>query len=177
MQQLLMIYPPARGMPAWATPPDYALRSYREGQDDEAMTELMHSAGFADWGHEHLREVRRSALPRGGIFAIHLPSGSVAASAVASHRPTAEYPFGAEMGWLACAPDHRGRGLGYVVTAAATRRMLESHYKDIYLLTDDFRLAAIKTYLNMGWLPVMHDHDMPERWRKLRMAIGLPEEV
>ena len=47
----------------------------------------------------------------------------------------------------------------------ALNRLLDCGYADIYLTTDDFRLPALKTYLQLGFLPDMFNEEMPERWK------------
>jgi mycothiol synthase len=42
------------------------------------------------------------------------------------------------------------------------------------LNTDDFRIPAIKTYLNLGFLPVLADHDYYDRWKSLSNTLGRP---
>ena len=69
-------------------------------------------------------------------------------------------------------PEHSGKRLGAVVSAAATRRLVEAGYTDIYLLTDDFRLPAIKTYLSLGWRPVLGEAGMADRWSAVEQQLA-----
>lgn len=39
--------------------------------------------------------------------------------------------------------------------------------QDIHLYTEDFRLAALKTYLKLGYIPILYSPEMPERWRAI----------
>jgi mycothiol synthase len=71
-------------------------------------------------------------------------------------------------------PDHRGRGLGRVVSAVVTRRLIDAGYKEIYMETQDWRLPAIKIYLKMGWVPLLFQADMPERWQVVCDKLGVP---
>ncbi len=41
-----------------------------------------------------------------------------------------------------------------------------------FLLTEDFRLAAIETYLQLGFEPEMVSADHPVRWEALRLALA-----
>ena len=74
--------------------------------------------------------------------------------------------------WVAADPDHRGRKLGTLVSGAATRRLVEAGYRRIYLLTDDFRLPAIRIYLALGYTPLYHAPDMPERWQSVLQQLA-----
>ena len=72
---------------------------------------------------------------------------------------------------MVCAlPEHRGRGLGRLVTLAALHYMLGRRDTDVLLETDDFRIPAVKTYLALGFVPVYledasSDHVM--RWSEV----------
>ena len=76
------------------------------------------------------------------------------------------------MGWVATDPEHRGRRLGMLVSAAATRRLVEAGYRRIYLMTDDARLSAIRIYLRLGYAPLFHAPDMAERWQAVLQQLG-----
>ena len=62
------------------------------------------------------------------------------------------HPFQGNLGWLAGDPAHAGRGLGAAVSAAATTRLIAAGHRDIRLGTEDFRLAAIRIYLKLGYV-------------------------
>jgi mycothiol synthase len=133
----------------------------------------MDRAGFPGWNMNEFEKWCLKILPDGFFFAIDSATGKLAATAMACHNPTSLHPFGATLSCVAVDPLHRGKGLGYVVSAAVTQRLLHAGYQDIYLETDDWRLAAIKTYLNMGWVPFLYRHDMPARWKKIYATLDL----
>lgn len=61
----------------------------------------------------------------------------------------------------------RGLGIGHAMLYFGVKILLDRGCERIFLTTDDFRLAAIKTYLDGAFHPVMwHDDesDMKERW-------------
>ena len=70
-------------------------------------------------------------------------------------------------------PEHQGRRLGLIVCAAVIEHLADQGYATISLQTDDWRLAAIKTYFNLGFEPVMTRVDMPDRWLKVRQQLHL----
>jgi mycothiol synthase len=176
-QQLQMIWPPVgRAAPiVGRLPTGYALRTWRDG-DAAAYIALMNRAGFEGWSEEQLKQELAMCLPRGLFFVVHAASGTLVATACANHRPSSRHPFGGELGWVASDPDHRGHGLGRAATQAATVRLLEAGYTELYLQTDDFRLAAIHVYLQMGWLPWLYLPDMQPRWRAVCEQLGVPFE-
>ena len=173
--QLQMTWPASRltEPPVWTVPEGYVLRTYRPGDDPEFFR-LMDRAGFKGWDMQTLQPWLQKLLPDGFFFVVHRESGNLVATAMATHNPSGLHPFGGELGWLAGDSAHRGKGLGYVVCAAVTCRLLEAGYKRIYLNTDDWRLPALKTYLKLGWVPFLFQDDMPGRWKAVCETLGWP---
>ncbi len=173
-QQLRMVWPQERlGSPPHFSPPaGYTLRTFRPGDEAEHVR-LMRVAGFADWSLEKLAAAMEKCLPDGFFVVEHSPSHQLVATAMAHHQPLPEHPSGGELGWVAGDPEHKGKGLGYAVCAAVTRRFLEIGYHNIYLRTDDFRPPAIKLYLKLGYVPFLFAPDMEPRWRDVcaRLAV------
>lgn len=163
--QLQMIWPPERLQTplTWNLPAGYTLRTYRHG-DDEGYINLMRQAGFSTWNADNLTAVLKTSLPQGLFFIIYDRTAQITATTVATHNPSELHPFGGELGWVAVSPAHQGHGLGQIASAAVTNRFMQAGYSEIYLRTDDFRLAAIKTYFKLGWIPLLFAPDMEARW-------------
>ena len=168
-----MVWPQERlgSPPACSLPEAYRLRTFRDG-DAADHIRLMHDAGFANWSQEQLAAAMEKCLPDGFFVIEHKPSGRLVAAAMAQHQPLTYHPYGGELSWVAGDPEHKGKGLGYAVCAAVTRRLLEIGYRNIYLRTDDFRLAAIKVYLKLGYVPFLFAPDMEGRWRDVCARLG-----
>ena len=178
--QLQMIWPVARrAIPVLpATPAGYALRACNQQDVDvQAYVALLRSAGFETWDETKAQRVFETMLPDGLFFAVHQDSGALAATAAAQIIPRDDHPCGAQLGWVAADPAHRGRGLGYLVCAAVTRRLLAERPATMYLLTDDFRLPAIRVYLKLGWVPYLCQPGMAERWRDVCLRLGIAYET
>lgn len=114
------------------------------------------------------------------VFFVCDPSGTPVATATARLIPQEErshYPPSANaLGYLhyvAATPQCRGTGAGSAATAAVLKRLEALGLGDCVLTTDDFRLPAIKIYLRMGWLPVLHDTDMRARWERVLGQLGV----
>ena len=173
--QLRMVWPAhrLRNPPTVLPPLGYTLRLYRPG-DEEPFYRLMALAGWPGWDQERLRPWQTRMLPGGWFLMVHEESGEVVATAMAL-RDQGEFGRpGGELGWLACVPAHRGRGLGLVVSAAVTSRLIEEGYRHLHLYTEDWRLAAIKTYLKLGYRPFLYLPEMVERWRVVCGQLGWP---
>jgi predicted dehydrogenase/RimJ/RimL family protein N-acetyltransferase len=172
--QLTMIWPEDREPPDLILPADYVLRPL-DSAERQDYVELMHAAGFPDWPMERFAWVDQAALPDGHFVVVHRPSGRIVATALAAHRPSPVHPAGGELGWVATHPEHRGRGLACAACAAALRRLRGAGYGRIYLLTDDFRLDAIRLYLRLGFRPLPYEEGMDERWEAVHRALEASE--
>ena len=166
--QLQMVWPAGKRStpPQSQLPHGYLIRQLVEA-DVPAYIELLDKAGFSSWTPRRVRETHKNTLPRGAFVVVHEATGRLVATALAQQIRHEAHPCGGQLGWVAADPDHTGKGLGKAVSAAATSRLIEVGYEDIYLLTDDFRLPAIATYLKLGWEPVTQGPGMAERWSKV----------
>lgn len=154
-------------------PPGYLLRTYRPG-DKPRFRRVMELSGWPGWDDEKLKPWLARILPEAWIMAVEQESGEIVASAMGLHSHTEQHPFGAELGWVASDPVHRGKGLGRAVCAAVTARLLAAGYRNIHLYTDDFRHPALMTYLKLGYVPFLFRPDVADRWRTICAALNWP---
>jgi predicted dehydrogenase/GNAT superfamily N-acetyltransferase len=171
--QLQMLWPKRllAAPPPVVVPDDYEMRQYTPA-DEANYIELMAKAGFTGWTSQMVASTVRGILPGGFFLIVHRATGRLVATAMATHNPTSEHPYGGELGWVAGDPEHKGKGLGLAVCAAVLRRYIQAGYQEIYLRTDDFRLPALKTYLRQGWEPLYFCEGMKERWAEVFAKIG-----
>jgi mycothiol synthase len=174
-QQLHMAWPKdcLESPPAPQVPAGYLLRQWRPHEMGQYI-ELMGKAGFTGWTQERVNNALRSLLPDGFFVIEHTASGRLAATAQAGHRYTELHPYGGELGWVAGDPEHKGKGLGKAVCAAATARLIGAGFREVYLSTDDWRLPAIKVYLKLGYEPLFYRDDMKARWQAVYAKLGWP---
>jgi mycothiol synthase len=107
------------------------------------------------------------------IFFIRHGNEDVATAAAYLVPPTL-MPNCGTLHYVGTLPNHTGRRLGRLASLAALQRMREEGLARGTLLTDDFRLPAIKTYLRLGFIPMLVDENQRERWRGIFAALGLP---
>lgn len=152
---------------ASSVPPnkEFVLRNFTT-DDRAAYIELMRNAGFSYWNDQVLQNLLSKILPN-GIFLL-TDGNKLIATASALHSPIADHPFGGEMGWVAVHPEYRGRKLSEIVCNAAISRLLAAGYQHIYLLTDDYRIPAIKTYFKLGFEPFYNDENTRKRWQTVK---------
>jgi mycothiol synthase len=152
-------------------PTGYQLRTHLVG-DEAHFYEIMDLAGWPGWNDENLAPWLPRILPEGWFMVIHQGTGLIVASCMALISDT--FPDSGELGWLVCDPAHQGMGLGMVVTAAVTKRFVEQGYQTIHLYTEHYRLAAIKTYLKLGYTPLLTSPEMSEIWQTVCLQIDWP---
>lgn len=107
-----------------------------------------------------------------GFFVIEDKNKTLVASCFASKHSTERHINAGNFGWLAVSPKHRGKKLGHVISRAVTERLIEEDFKKIYLETNDYRIPAIKIYLQLGWQPLIYEPQMSERWKQVCEIIG-----
>jgi len=175
--QLRLVWPKYKLQtpPLISLPDGYYVRLYRQG-DQVHFYRLMHSVGWDDWNDEKLSYSLNRILPDGWFMVIHESSDEIVASAMALHNYKGYNPFWGELGWLVGAPNHAGHSLGMAVSACVVRRFMEAGYRLINLYTEDFRLAALKSYLKLGFVPLIEPDDK-ERWHGILEPLNWPMDV
>jgi len=174
--QLQMLWPEDRldEPPELVLQPGYSLRCFDPVRDLKDYLSLVHEAGFTDFDEQRVQDCIQRMLPNGFFVAVHEPDGELVATAMTTHNPTPLHPYAGELSWVAGRPAHAGHGLGMTVCAAVVRRYLSAGYERIYLLTDDARLPALKTYLKLRFVPFLCDEGLPERWKAIYEKLAWP---
>ncbi len=149
----------------------YCLRTYRQ-RDEAAWCRLVNEC---IGGHTDEAGCRSSLTatpefaPEDMFFAEH---GADVVGTACAHRG-AHTPEGVGyVHMVAVDPSHRGKGLGRALVVAVLRRFRELGYRTATLQTDDFRLSAIKLYLDLGFHPTMTDESHPARWERVLAQLG-----
>ena len=165
--------PPERPLPQGSV-----VRAYAPG-DEAAWAEVLHHNGrLGDWDEARIRAMIGRDEPElrleGTFFAVR--SGELVATACSlSHRsPTPDREV-LEIGWVGVVPCARGHGLAYILS-----RQILAHWQarvvgDVFVLTDDWRVPAIVTYLQLGFRPEIVHSNQVERWHTL--ALGFEGEL
>ena len=172
--QLRMVWPAEQldRPPAVDVADGYRLRLIQAGDEpdyirlfDEVTGELL--------DEQRASERMCNCLPDSFFVAVHESSGRLAASSFASHDPKPYLPNGGMVEWVVAGLQDRGKGLGRAVTAAVVGRLIAMGYRCIHLATDDFRLPALKIYITMGFVPLLHAPDMEARWKAVYSKLGI----
>lgn len=173
-RQLRMVRPNLENLPALALPAGYGMRTYRKG--DEAHWARIISDSFG--GRERTAQDTKNEITSRDVF---IPDGFY----FATHRGV---PVGTACAWrqsvdekevgyvhmVGVVAEHTGHKLGKWVSLAVLAYFRDNGFISAMLDTDDFRIPAIKTYLNLGFVPVYVEEGQPERWSDIFEKLRLP---
>ena len=117
---------------------------------------------------------RPGVKPCEDLFFVVSPEGKRVATTTCIKRP--EGIGGVHM--VAALDEYRGKGIGHFLITKAVNILADRGFTEMGLTTDDFRLPAIKTYLDAGFRPyLVHDDesDMVKRWDDVLAKLSYPK--
>ena len=162
--QLFMRRDLSGDLPPVVIPQGYSLRTYEGPADDEAWVRIMNNSIGAKYSLEGFRKgILTCPQFRPELLYFATCDGVPVGSACAWRQHPAESRVG-YVHMVGLVPEHRGKGLGRLLTLRTLHCFKEQGFEIAILNTDDFRLAALKSYLNLGFRPVVADSDHPQRW-------------
>ena len=161
--QLVMARLQLEELPEPQLEPGYTLRHYIPG-DESAWNRLVSESFGASSDFESSIMKDPFFQPERVLLVEY--EGKMVATACAWRYPK----WGKHTGLIhmvAASAEHRGHQLGYHVSLAALHQFLKEGVHHAVLHTDDSRLAAIVTYLKLGFFPYLSEPDHAERWQKI----------
>lgn len=170
--QLVMMKESLDDLPPVTLPEGYVLAHFLPGE--EAGWELVMSEAFGEkdppWSFAATMGRDAACCPERVLFIKQ--QGEAVATASAWYRPD----WGLDTGYVHYVggrPGHAGKKLGLLVSLAVLHRFVYEGRTRAVLQTDDFRVAAVKTYLQLGFRPWLVEEDQRERWRNVVETNGL----
>jgi len=149
-------------------PDGFRIRPLNDG-DYDGYNEMRLSVEFGAWRKDEdmISYEQNIALPDGHLVLERICGGKLCASAGAEKSCMTEFPHVGNLGWVMTRPDMQGHRFGKLICTAAMRILAAHGYEYATLQTDDFRIPAVKTYLNSEWRPWIYDDTMEPRWRAM----------
>jgi mycothiol synthase len=139
-------------------------------EDADGIAAVMVSAFGPDWSPARVRE---ALLDAPDVKATYVVVHGREPVATASARLVPQrYPGSGYLHWVGAHEAHRGRRLGALVSLAALHYFREAGCRDAVLETDPPRLAAIRTYLTLGFVPELVDPEHERIWREIKGVLG-----
>jgi mycothiol synthase len=175
-----MLRPTLDGLPSLeealaALPERYALRTYRPG-DEAAWAEIMNTGIGSGWTAERCRDflIKRSEFRPDGLFfaARDLGNGEEIVGTTCAWRGNAVERRTGIVHMVCVHPAHRGHRLGYALVLATLRYFRDHGFERAILSTDDFRLSAIRTYLDLGFSPDLKEPGHGARWAEVAARLA-----
>ncbi len=119
--------------------------------------------------------VHRLLLDAPDVTAVFMVEVDGVACATASARLQPErFPGCGYVHWVGTHAGAVGRGLARFANLAVLHEFVRQRCTSAVLETDDFRLAAIRMYLGLGFRPVMSDPGHPARWEVVQAQLESP---
>ena len=145
-------------------PAGYRFR--RATWDDRAGLIAVLDPSFDDFGwNEERLKAECLEHPRGlGCYLVEAQDGDIAAAVtalVSSDDPSEGYVH-----FLGVHPGHRGRRLGQLILIDLFTVFQGAGLSSTILDTDDWRVPAIKSYVNLGFVPRIVEEGQDECWQK-----------
>lgn len=148
-------------LPDPEVPEGFELRTF--GAGDEAEWAKLMTGAIGQWDEESTAQqfLGDPGVSMESVFFL-VAGGDYVATATDKRLPASDIGY---LHMVAVAPHYRGRRLGRCISLAALTHMRARGCRSAILDTDDFRLAAVCTYLGLGFVPDNLEADHPERWR------------
>ncbi len=169
--QLKMLRPDLAGLPEVVMPDGYTLRHFREGDGPAWTTILCESFESTPdkFSFDRIMRADIAFMPRRIWFVTHNDIPIATASAYTNPSFMADAGF---VHYVGIQSEHKGRKLGYQVSLAALHQMVAEGWTRAWLSTDDFRLPAIRIYLDLGFEPLLVHENQRQRWQDVFKALG-----
>jgi mycothiol synthase len=162
-------------LPEIDVPSGYELRAFTSDDAARWADLLARNGELGEWNLDRALPFfaanSRMVLP--GSFFVMCDGRPTATAQLHLHLDDVYAPT-PELGWVAALPDHRGKGIGYLVCLAVLRFAASVGHQEIFLRTDDHRLPAIRSYLRLGFEPWLFDETARDRWDRIRHVLRSP---
>lgn len=172
--QLAMVRRPLNDLPSICLPSGFTLRTFLPGDAPAWDAIIADAFGRDPQPNMFERTMRSDPAFRPHRIWFVCRRGKPVATASAWFQPVEGQAMGT-IHMVGVMKSAAGNRLGYWVSLAALHQMLREGRTQANLLTDDNRIPAIKTYLNLGFEPHIIHANQPTRWRRIFRYIQRPD--
>jgi mycothiol synthase len=165
-ESLIMRRPHLDDLPAAPPLPEGGVLRLAHDDDREGLRILLQTAfPEGDWTPAKVEAALYTDSRVPATFVVEV-AGQLVATASALFEPQLQ-PETGTLHWVAAHPAQSGKGLGALISLAVLQEFLRQGRASALLRTDDSRLPAIRTYLNLGFLPDCSTPARAERWERV----------
>jgi GNAT superfamily N-acetyltransferase len=160
-------------LPPADLPAGYRMRLFRDG-DQAAWVRIQQAAERFEKISEQTFEQQFGfdlpAMRRRGLFLV-APDGQDVGALTAWYQRRLHGRKWGRIHWVAIVPEHQGKGLSKPMTAFALRLMRRLGHRRAMLTTQTPRIPAIKTYLDLGFVPDMTMTNAEHAWELVKEVV------
>lgn len=165
MSQLKMYWLKGTEIKNLQLPEGYSFSKYKDESDVAAWIECCKNGLIADDADEeifHVKIEKRDGVNMAeDVFFLDF-NGEHIATFTAIYHPDRNC---GEVHMVGMKTEFRGKGLGKYLNNKAIAKLNKQNVDYIFLTTDEWRKGAVKSYLSAGFVPVIYEDDMEERWK------------
>lgn len=173
---VVMLRENLKDIPQYPLPEGYRMRTYRRGDRKTWLAVLKASEPFVKITGKTFNDNFGSDLPAmfKRCYFLVAPDGQDTGTITVWYEPDyARRPWG-RIHWVAIVPEHQRRGLSKPMMTVAMNRLRSLGHRRAMLTTQTPRLAAIKTYLDFGFVPVITPTNAARAWKLVDRALRHP---
>lgn len=159
-------------IPIGLLPPGYTSRIFQDG-DEEGWTRCLNVL-FPTWTVGGVRETivkTPEFRDRYTHMLIHETDGIVGCAGCWYKNPEMANKH-AVVSMVAILPEHQGKGMAFTLVSRLLHVFRECGYNKVSLDTWSDRLAAIKTYLKLGFEPIIQTRDDSLVWGRIYNSLA-----
>ena len=172
--QLVMVKENLEDLPPVVLPDGYSIRHFLPGDEHHWENILNKSFGESNppRSFDQIMGMDASCSPERVLFVTYkdIPIATASAWYIPSKGLKTGYVH-----YVGICPEHSGKKLGYLVSLAVLHRFVYEGRTRAVLQTDDFRVPAVKTYLQLGFQPFLVEEDQRQRWSNVINNNGFQE--
>jgi GNAT superfamily N-acetyltransferase len=170
-----MTRPDLRDIPAAPVPNGIHVRSLRDDEGAVWMDVIRRSETFGAI-RDGLYEREFGFDQAGARQRVYVATGTdgTAVATVGAWYGAGDFAEWGRIHWLYIVPAWQGRGLGRALLSCALHRLTDLGHHRAYLTTSTGRPAALRLYLNYGFVPDPTDGADEDAWRQLAARFTHP---
>ena len=154
-------------------PEGYYIRPFEKGdEEDWCRCCIDGNLGLKEISAKQFEDymVKDDRVKLHNIYMLYHKNGDVAGTTTYQYSTVPDEGY---IHMVGIASAHLGKKLSYYMTMFVVDKIIKDGKKTIVLTTDDDRLAAIKTYINCGFVPANNDPSFDARWNEVYKNLGL----